>query len=57
MKKVFAILAIAVGMAACNNKSEKKADAAVDTAAKITDDLTKMMDIVAKKMEEAKPKM
>jgi gas vesicle protein len=43
MKKVFAIFAIAGIMVACNNKSDKKADVAKDTAA-MRDSINKMMD-------------
>lgn len=65
MKKVFAILAIAGVMVACNNSGEKKAGEVKDTASKmmnnVSDTASKMMDkavdTMAKKMEEAKPKM
>ena len=41
MKKVFAILAIAGFMAACNNGSEKKTETTTDTT-KMTSDTNKM---------------
>lgn len=53
MKKVFAILAIAGLMVACNNKSDKKAEEVKDTAAKMMDDASKMMDTAAKMMDTA----
>ena len=43
MKKVFAIFAIAGIMVACNNSSDKKTDAAKDSAA-MMDSMNKMMD-------------
>ena len=46
MKKVFAIFAIAAIMVACNNSSDKKTDAAKDSAA--------MMDSMNKVMENNK---
>lgn len=73
MKKLFAIIAIAGTMIACNSSSDKKTDGA-DTAAvnnmmdtakgamdKMADTATgvmdKMADTATKKIEEVKPKM
>lgn len=65
MKKVFAILAIAGLMVACNNKSEKKTDGtdttkAPDTAVVTTPDtaaVNNMMDTAAKMVDTAASKM
>lgn len=58
MKKLFAIMVIAVAIAACNNNSDKKADDAKDSAAKMMDTAAQKMDTAAAKMmDTTKTKM
>ena len=65
MKKVFAMMAIASVMVACNNDGEKKAEEVKDTAAAKMQEMVdtaaskmnNMVDTAAKKLEAAKPKM